>query len=288
MQNDEVYVLDLWHILAREWAWFLAGRLVVLLAVFAYTQTARRQWEATAFIQIGQVPAIPGTDPKVEPLARVLERLQLVPFQNHVLASIGIREDAPEAKLYRKSVKLEPLPYAGPLVKFSVRGWSPEQARQFVEATVAELQVVHQALLAKPVAMTQARLDEVNADLKTAEAERSQLLQAATPAGRGDARDKDAQGTGVASMLLTATDAQIRELRQTQGELSIRLAHNYTYQTSLMWPVYVPQGPASPNLPLMWGIGVLFGLSLGALAAIVRNALRRAHVATVSFNQTHA
>jgi LPS O-antigen subunit length determinant protein (WzzB/FepE family) len=284
MQNDEVYVLDLWHILAREWAWFLAGLLVVLLAVFAYAHTARRQWEATAFIQIGQVPAIQGTDPKVEPLARVLERLQLVPFQNHVLANLGIKEDAPEAKLYRKSVKLDPLPYAGPLVKFSVRGWSPEQARQFAEATVEELQVVHKALMAKPLALTQARLDQVSADLKAAEAERSQLLQAATPTGH----DKDAQGAGVASMLLTATDAQIRELRQTQGELSIRLARNYTYETSLMWPVYVPQGPASPNLTLILGMGVLFGLSLGALAAIVRNALRRAHVATVSFNQTHA
>lgn len=283
MQRDEVYVLDLWHILAREWAWFLAGLLAVLIAVFAFSHSARRQWEATAYIQIGQVPALPGTDPKVEPLARVLERLQLVPFQNHVLANIGIKEDAPEARLYRKSVKLDPLPYAGPLVKFSVRGWSPEQARQFAEATVAELQVVHQALLAKPLAMTQARLSDVDADLKAAEAQRDQLLQTAKPGA-----SKDAQGEGVASMLLTATDAQIRELRQTQGELSIRLARNYTYQTSLMWPVYVPQGPVFPNLTLIWGIGILFGLSLGAFAAIVRNALRRKRVVTVSFNQTHA
>lgn len=283
MQRDEVYVLDLWHILAREWAWFLAGLLAVLIAVFAFSHSARRQWEATAYIQIGQVPALPGTDPKVEPLARVLERLQLVPFQNHVLANIGIKEDAPEARLYRKSVKLDPLPYAGPLVKFSVRGWSPEQARQFAEATVAELQVVHQALLAKPLAMTQARLSDVDADLKAAEAQRDQLLQTAKPGA-----SKDAQGDGVASMLLTATDAQIRELRQTQGELSIRLARNYTYQTSLMWPVYVPQGPVFPNLTLIWGIGILFGLSLGAFAAIVRNALRRKRVVTVSFNQTHA
>ena len=288
MQRDEVYVLDLWRILMREWAWFLAGLLVVLIAVFAYSHSARRQWEATAYIQIGQVPAIPGTDPKVEPLARVLERLQLVPFQNHVLARIGIKDDAPEAKLYRKSVKLEPLPYAGPLVKFSVRGWSPEQARQFAEATVAELQVVHQALLAKPLEMTQARLDEIDADLKVALAERNRLLQDAKPAAPDAAHGKDSPEAGVSSMLLTATDAQIRELRQTRGELGIRLSHNYTYETSLMWPVYVPQGPAFPNLTLVWGIGLLFGLSLGAFGAIVRNALRRAHVATVTFNQTHA
>lgn len=283
MQRDEVYVVDLWHILAREWAWFLAGLLAVLIAVFAFSHSARRQWEATAYIQIGQVPALAGTDPKVEPLARVLERLQLVPFQNHVLASIGIKDDAPEARLYRKSVKLDPLPYAGPLVKFSVRGWSPEQARQFAEATVAELQIVHQALMAKPLELTQARLNDVDADLKAAEAARNRLVQTATPGTAKDARDE-----GAASMLLTATDAQIRELRQTRGDLSIRLTHNFTYQTSLMWPVYVPQGPAFPNLTLIWGIGILFGLSLGAFAAIVRNALRRRTVATVSFNQTKA
>jgi LPS O-antigen subunit length determinant protein (WzzB/FepE family) len=283
MQRDEVYVVDLWHILLREWAWFLAGLLAVLIAVFAFSHSARRQWEATAYIQIGQVPALSGTDPKVEPLARVLERLQLVPFQNHVLANIGIKEDAPEARLYRKSVKLDPLPYAGPLVKFSVRGWSPAQARQFAEATVAELQIVHQALMAKPLELTQARLNDVDADLKAAEATRNQLEQTAKP---GTARD--AQEQGVASMLLTATDAQIRDLRQTRGDLSIRLTHNYTYQTSLMWPVYVPQGPVFPNLTLIWGIGILFGLSLGAFAAIARNALRRRQVATVSFNQTTA
>lgn len=283
MQRDEVYVIDLWHILVREWAWFLAGLLAVLLAVFAFSHTARRQWEATAYIQIGQVPALPGTDPKVEPLARVLERLQWVPFQNHVLADLGIKDDAPEAKLYRKSVKLEPLPYAGPLVKFSVRGWSPEQARRFAEATVHELQVLHQALLAQPLAMTRARLSEVDAELKTAEAQREQWTLAAKGAAA-----KDAQGGGVASMLLTATDARIRDLRQSQGDLSMRLTPNYTYETSLMWPVYVPQGPVFPNLALIGGIGMLFGLSLGAFAAIVRNAVRRRRASTLSFNQTHA
>jgi uncharacterized protein involved in exopolysaccharide biosynthesis len=284
MQRDEVYVLDLWRILAREWVWFVAGLLVALIASFAVSHSARRQWEATAFIQIGQVPALPGTDPKVEPLARVLERLQMVPFQNRVMANLGIAEDAPEAKLYRKSLKLEPLPYAGPLVKFTVRAWTPEQAHRFAEATVAQLQTVHRALLAKPVAMTQARLDEVDADLKRAEDQRNQLMQSAAD----DARGKNAEAAGSKAMLVAATEAQIRDLRQTKGELGVRLSPNFTYGTSLMWPIYVPQGSVFPNLALIWGVGILFGLALGAFAAIVRNAVRRAHVGTMSFNQTHA
>ncbi|WP_109125116.1 Wzz/FepE/Etk N-terminal domain-containing protein [Dyella sp. C11] len=285
MQRDEVYVVDMWRIFIREWVWFLAGLLVVLVATFAFSHAARPQWEATAYIQIGQVGGIPpGQDPKVEPLARVLERLQLVPFQNQVLASLHIPEDATEARLYRKSVKLEPLPYAGPLVKFSVRGWSPEQARQFAEATVAQLKTLHQKLLATPLTLAQARLGEVQSDLANAENQRKQLTQQATPGGaHGTAQD-----AGVASVLLAATDTQIRDLRQVRGDLSIRLSPNYTYDTSLMWPVYVPKGPAFPNLALIWGIGALFGLTLGAFAAIVRNAMRRTRVTTVTFNQTHA
>ena len=284
MQRDEVYVLDLWRILVREWLWFAAGLLLALVAAFAFSHSARRQWEAVAFIQIGQVPALPGTDPKVEPLARVLERLQMVPFQNRVMANLGIAEDAPEASLYRKSLKLDPLPYAGPLVKFTVRARSPEQARQFADATVEQLQTVHRALLAKPVAMTQARLDEVEADLRKAEDQRNQLMQSAAD----DARSKDAMAAGPKAMLVAATEAQIRDLRQMKGDLGVRLSPNFTYATSLMWPIYVPKNPVFPNPALIWGIGILFGLALGAFAAIVRNAVRRAHVGTLSFNQTHA
>lgn len=284
MQRDEVYVADMWRILIREWPWFIAGMLVMIAAVFAFVQSARPQWEATGYIQIGQVAGVlQGQDPKVEPLARVLERLKFVPFQNQVMARIGIGESAPEARLYRKSMKLEPLPYAGPLVKFTVRGWSPQQAKQFAEATVAQLQALHQQLLAGPLAMTQARLGEVQADLDIAQNQRKQLTLAATPT---DARGKDAQTAGVASMLLATTDTEIHSLRQTRGELAVRLSPNYTYDTSLMWPIYVPSGSAFPNLPLVWGVGVLFGLALGAFAAIARHAIRRASAATVTFNQT--
>lgn len=266
--RDEVYVVDMGRILFREWLWFVAGLLVVLVAVFAFSHTARRQWEATAYVQIGQVGATPpGQDPKVEPLLRVIERLQTVPFQNQVMASLGIAADAPDARLYRRSLKLEPMPYAGPLVKLSVRGWSPTQATQFAEATVTQLGQLHHALLAAPLSMAHARLDDVQADLKRAEDERAALVQAPAP---------QARVPELASVALATTNDEIRNLKQVQSDLTTRLAANFTYDTSLMWPVYVPQGQAFPNTALVWGIGVLLGLSLGAFAAIVRHAIRRA------------
>lgn len=266
MERDEIYLIDMWRILAREWRWFAAVLVVVLLGTFTFNHVVKPQWQATAWIQIGQVGEVPqGQDPKAEPLQRVLERLQLVPFQNAVLQSIGIAPDTPEAGLYRKSLKLEPLPYAGPLIKLSVRAHSAEQAVQLATATVTQLQAVHREFEATPLKLAHARLDEVQSSLQNAVAERDQLQ-------RDAAQNKDS----LAAAVLTNKNEEIRTLQQTRSELIARLSTTYTYDTSLMWPVYVPESRAFPNPVLTWGMGILFGFFLGAFVAIAKDAARRA------------
>jgi len=273
MERDEVYLIDMWRMLVREWRWWLAALVLVFAATFAFTHLAKRQWEATAWIQIGQVGAVPtGQDPKIEPLARVLERLQTATFQDEVMQSLGLPHDSREARIYRKSLKLEPLPYAGPLVKLTVRGYSQQQARQFAEATVGRLRAIHQGLGAQSLEMAHARLDEVQSELSSAVAERDQWQQ---EANRGDAAGKGVQGMAVTSMLAASMRGNIYGLAATKSDLSARLSSMYTYETSSLWPVYVPEHQAFPNPVLAWGIGLLFGLCLGVFAAMVRNALRR-------------
>jgi len=269
MQQDEIYLIDLWRTLMREWKWFVALLALVLAVTFAFDHSAKRQWQATAWIQIGQVDLAPtGQDPKVEPLARVLERLQRVPFQNEVMKRLGYSPDTAEARLFRKSLKLEPLPYAGPLIKLSVRGLTPQQAQQFAQATVAQLQAVHAGLEAAPLKLAHERLDEVQSDLKNATSARDQLQQSANR--------ENGVTTALVQSALARKDEEIHKLEETRGDLLERLGANYTYETSLMWPVYVPDQQAFPNPALTWGVGVLGGLLLGAFAAVVRNAFRRA------------
>jgi uncharacterized protein involved in exopolysaccharide biosynthesis len=277
MEYHEVYLIDTWRMLVREWKWFVAVLLLVLAATFAYMRVARPQWEATAWIQIGQVGAVPaGQDPKVEPLQRVLERLQLVSFQDDVVTRVGLSPDTRDAHLYRKSLKLEPLPYAGPLIKLSVRGYSPQQANRLATATVDQLQAIHQRIAAMALARALARLDEVQKELQAALADRDRLLRAATAGGRGASEAGSAPGSVLASALLSSKNEEIHTLRQTESDLADRLAPTYTYRTSLMWPVYVPDTQVFPNPMLMWAAGLVFGLFLGTLVAIARNALRRA------------
>ncbi|WP_445146797.1 Wzz/FepE/Etk N-terminal domain-containing protein [Dyella sp. Tek66A03] len=273
MERDEIYLVDMWRIVVREWKWFLLMVVLVLAATYAFTHVARRQWEATAWIQIAQVGQVPqGQDPKVEPLQRVAERLQTKAFQNEVVQSLGLPLDSREAGLYRKSLKVDQLQYAGALVRLTVRADSARQARQFAEATVAQLRVVHQGLEATTLALARARLDEVQADLKDALAERDRLLQTA---GRGEAGDKSGQASSLAGVLVASRGEEIRNLQTTRSDLLTRLSASYTYETSLLWPVYVPEGQVFPNAVLFWGVGILAALGLGTFAAVVRNALRR-------------
>ncbi len=180
MEQDEIYLIDLWRIFTCEWRWFSGVLIAVLACTYAFTHSVKPQWEATAWIQIGQVgPVPPGLDPKVEPLLRVIERLQLVPFENEILESIGFASDSPEAQLYRNSLKLEPMPYAGPLVRLNVRARSPQQARQFATATVTRLQAVHRQLEVLPLKYAHEHLAQVEMDLRDALADRARLLQVA-------------------------------------------------------------------------------------------------------------
>ena len=276
MERDEIYLIDMWRIFVREWRWLLALLVLALIGTFAYTHLAKRQWEATAWIQIGQVGQVPqGQDPKIEPLARVMERLQTNSFQNEVLKGMGLVPDAPESRLYRKSLKLEPLPYAGPLIRLSVRGMSQAQARQLAEATVNQLRALHLKLQATPLALAHARLDEVQADLQSAMTDRDRLLRAAGQGGKDDAESKPGQGSALADILLASKNEDIRNLNQTRSDIVSRLSSSYTYETSMMWPVYVPMNATYPNVILTWGIGILAGISLGAMAAVARNAVRR-------------
>ena len=275
MQRDEIYLVDMYRIFVWERRWFVAVLLVVMACTFAITHVVKPQWQATAWIQIGQVGQVAGQDPKVEPLLRVIERLQLVPFENEIMKSVGYSSSTPEARLFRASLKLEPLPYEGPLIKLTVRAKSAQQARQFAEATVTQLQAVHRQIEAVPLALAHARLEQIQSDLASTIADRDRLMQVANSKGGSDEKGESASAPLVAKVLLASKDEEIRTLQQTRSDLAARLGATYTYETSMMWPVYVPDNQVFPNITLMWGIGLLLAVCLGAFAAIARNAARR-------------
>ncbi|WP_248842364.1 Wzz/FepE/Etk N-terminal domain-containing protein, partial [Xanthomonas euvesicatoria] len=128
-QHDEIYLIDLWRILRREWRWAVVALVVVLGLTFAFTRLAKPQWEATAWIQVGEIGPTPaGRDPKVEPFQRVIDRMKTRLFQDAVLRQAQVPLDSRAAQLYRGSLKPDPDPYAN-LIGVTIRAESAQQAR---------------------------------------------------------------------------------------------------------------------------------------------------------------
>lgn len=266
MQQDEIYLIDMWRLLSRQRWWFLSVFVIVLALVAGYLVTAKRQWEVDAWVQVGQNGTAPvGQDPKLESLIRVMERLKTNGFKNEVLAGIGIPVKSPEARLYRRSMKLEAQPFAN-LMHITVRAYSAGDARQLAIATADHLRGIHKTLGIVPLATAQKRLQEIDGELDAALADRERL-RAELGAGHGDG--------ALASFSLAGTDAGIRELQQARGEIRTRLEGNYTFDTSMPWPVQVSDAPVVPMIPLVAGLGVLGGLLAGVLVSIAADARRR-------------
>lgn len=272
MQPNEIYLIDMGRIVAREWRSFALVSLCVLGLAVAYALLAKPRWEATAWVQVGQIGTAPaGQDPRPEPFQRVVDRLQTVVFQNQVLERIGVAEESQQGDLYRKSLKVDPSPYAG-LIKLSVRGASPDQAHLLAQATVAELQDIHQHIQQTPMTQARVHLDEMQVDLQTALKERDGLKKT-TDAIVEESRH-GGQSAAVAGQLLAAKEAEIRDLRRARSDLSARLGENYTFATSMPWPIYQPDKPVSPNRVLIIGLGILAGVGLGLFVAVARDAKR--------------
>lgn len=271
-QHDEIYLIDLWRILRREWRWALAALVLVLGITFVFLRVAQPQWEATAWIQVGEIGPTPaGRDPKVEPFQRVIDRMKTRLFQDAVLRQAGVPLKSRAAQMYRSSLKPDPDPYAN-LIGITIRAASQQQARALAEATLTQLQTLHGQTNAAALALARTRLQGLNEDLRVALLNRAQLqrqLQAA------DGTAAATPGQVLAGVLLTDSNTSIRAIKGERDDLVARLTARYTYQTSLAWPLYVPEQRAFPNAIMVWAVGLLAGAGLGVLMAVVRNAWRR-------------
>ncbi|KAA8921547.1 chain-length determining protein [Xanthomonas sontii] len=272
MPQDEIYLLDLWRILRREWRWCLLPLLLALALAALFLHGATRQWQATAWVQVGEFGPTPaGRDPKLEPFQRVIDRIKTRQFQEQVLHSAGVALDSRQAALYRDSLKLDPDPYAN-LIQLTLRAQSPQQARQLATATIAQLQALHRRIQAGPLQQATARLQELAADIAATQAERDRLLQQQRE-GRGSVEQQL-----LGNMLLSEKTTTLRGLKAEREDLLGRLGTRYTYDTSAPWETYVPPRAAFPSPVLVLAAALLAGLGGGVLAAVARNALRRRHV----------
>jgi LPS O-antigen subunit length determinant protein (WzzB/FepE family) len=241
--------------------------LVFAAGALALSLMSANAWESTAVVrlgQVGQTGQVGQAGPTlVEPIARAVSRVQMRRFQDSTLEELHLPsgENDRVARLYRRSLAAKPTTGTD-LVAVEVRGFSPDEARRLLQATVDHLSRVHSEIAAPSIRNLQAQAAQVGDQLASSQNEITQmrvLEQAGQKAAGGGRFDERVYLAGVIAKRLE----DVRLLTHQKDALDEQLNPARTYPTSLVDPVRVDPKPVSPkplrNTLLALLVGGLFG-----------------------------
>ncbi|KAI3592328.1 hypothetical protein D9X30_2725 [Cupriavidus sp. U2] len=281
--NGDGVVITLEDVLGffRRHAVRILSLSVVGLAIgICVTFVIPKQWEATGVLQIGQVAneatTVPVGPTQIEPIARALERLRIPQFTDAVLKNLGFAvgpdEDA-NAALIRRSLKTTIL--AGTdLIQYTVRGFSPQQAKQAAEAISVELIRVHAGLMRPSLERLKADLAEVRQGVDREDKRREMLSDLVRNQAQGGVAGKFSENV-LLSEMVNENEKALRSLRLRSNTLQELMTTERTYNTHLLGPVETGRRYVYPRKSLFGVGGLVAGLLLSLLLGVAIDAKHR-------------
>lgn len=268
--DEGVSLLDLEAFIRRNLGTLLGGALIggVLGLTLAFVLPA--QWEGNTLIRIGQLGNAGGVGTAIEPPLQVVDRIKQKSFQNDVLKSLGIStdEDDVNAELFRDSlkVKLE----KSELINLSLKGRSPDEVKQHMDAVVSELKNIHVRMSAPTINRWNQELEWIGQELKQANTDAERLAKSL--GGQSDSlNDKNFSQAALLSNVLIAREGELRSFHDRKRMLEERLSPERTFATNVLGRIEVSQKPVFPKKSLFVIAGSVMGLLLGALLSILRS-----------------
>lgn len=251
----------------RHWLVLLGCIIVALIAAVALKFALPPQWQASATIQVGQLPINPMT--LIEPPAQAAERFKQRQLQDQALTAIGLplNENSDDrTRLFRKTLKAIPGKNTD-FVDISVAGLSQADAKNNLNSAAQALINVHNLRLAPMVKNLNDRL----------EANTHEMLQATTEKARMEANLKNATGSSsgarfepsvVAINMLAKQDDLIRGLTTEQAALVDLRTKTDNFPTMLVDAIFVPAKPYFPKLSIFLAVGLILGAIAGMAIAL--------------------
>lgn len=274
--DDELSLQDLVAFVRRNFYTLLTGLFIggILGLVIAFSIPA--QWEATALIRIGQLgnAANAGNAGNaIEPTLQVVDRIKNRSFQNDVLKNLGLStsENDKLAKNFRNTlkVKLE----KSDLVNLSIRGSSPETAKQNMSAIINEIESIHNKMLEPTVHRWQQELASIQSELDQANA-KQERLEKSLNGQTGSLNDKNFSQAALLSNILLAREAEFKNLRDRKRMLEEQLSPARTFSTEVIGRVEVSEDPAYPKKPLFAALGLFFGLLIALFWSVLQSSIK--------------
>lgn len=271
---------DVLGFLRRHAVSILSLSLAGLVIGICVSLVIPRQWEATGVLQIGQVAnestTAPAPPTQIEPTARALERLRIPQFTDTVLKSLGFAvgpdEDA-DAALIRRSLKTTMLTGTD-LIQYTVRGFSPEQAKRTADAISVEMMRVHANLMRPSLERLKADLEEVTQGVAREDKRRDMLNELVRTRGQAGVIGKFSENV-LLSEMVNENEKALRSLRLRSNTLQELMSKERTYNTHLLGPVETSRRYVYPRKALFGGGGLVVGLLASLLLGIAIDMRRR-------------
>jgi hypothetical protein len=268
MQNNvhssdtEISLAELWHILVRHKGWVVGIPLLAVIAAINVLIVMKPQWQAKALVQIGQARKLT----PIESVANVMGRIKDDGFQQTVVTSIGLPLNSPSATLFQDSLKIDSVPNSADMIQISLRGYSREQAKQFLEATFSILRKIHDQIAAPTTLLLKQRIAQVDRQIAQMRAEGENLAKLPNDK-KNSASGELFQERILRDYLMVQRDAELNDALRVQKNYEDQLSR--TYPTSITGTVYVSPRPVAPKKALIIALAGIPGLLIGMFVAFI-------------------
>jgi len=221
-----------------------------------------KQWPATLLFKIGQVESAANLLAKPND---VVQRINFPNFPVKVVQSqrLRISEFPNERRNIVKKTLSADMTKDGDLVKMTVNGHTPSEAKENLSRAFEVLQTEHEELLRPSLTKLKEDIAAAKNALEKKEDERAILLELRQRMDASEASEKNISEDIILASMLRSNTVELQIYREKINALDEKLNPHRTFNTKAVTAIHVPTHPAFPKI----GAAALLGLFLGLLAA---------------------
>jgi len=259
--EDEISLKDILDFLRESWKQILLAGVIGIMAAIAFLLIVTPQYEATAQIQMAQIPTSnTNTNPlgtNIEDPNLLIARLKLPStYTPEQIKACGVENERIPAEFLAEMVKVTPVKSVGSTIELKVRGESKQQAVACAESIFGK---IHQS----------------QNEILTPYIEEAKNLLAKYQARLSDAQSLMSRADKSGSALTAAYLANRDEVKYSTDEiirLNTIIASANTRSAKLVSPIYASDKATFPKKSISLIAGLLGGLFLGLLLVLMRKA----------------
>lgn len=260
---EEISLREIVQFLQEGKRWIISALVIFMLIGVAYLWLTPPQYSASANIIMASV-----ADKSVEEPDMLAEKLKLPLYysENSFKACNVLDENPTPGEFLAENLK-RAVNKNAPIVSIKVKGDTPDQARQCLEAVISDIRK-KQNILAKPILDTKKSHMRLLQQKIAAAEKLTEKFQAEKLKFNFDDQKFSASALLLATIIEKETE--VKEWRYQLNDLEITLAEPQTKETTLVTPIYASPAKTEPKALLVLLSSAIAGLFFGIVLWAIR------------------